>query len=417
MHVSQRLSLLNDSPTLAVDSRAKEMLQQGRPVISLALGEPDFPTPPHIIEAAERAMRRGETRYTPTAGTPALRRAVAEKIQRDNGIPVTPAQVVISSGAKQSLYNVFQAILDPGDEVLVPLPCWVSYPPQVALAGGRMVGVPTSAARGFRVEVDALAERRTPRTRAILLNSPNNPTGACLTRKDVEDIAQFAVEHDLLIVSDEVYEDLIYEGDRPVSPASLGPEVAARTITVSGVSKAYSMTGWRIGWLSSTDKAVIGAVTRLQSHSTSNPCSVAQAAALAAVTGPRDFQQGWREEFDRRRRKLVSGLNALPGVDCPSPPGAFYAFPSVQGLLGPGGIAADDSALALLLLEEAEVATVPGSAFESPGHLRFSYALSFEKLVEALSRIERFLAARGLAAAAPGPGAESPQARARGSLE
>jgi len=380
------------------------MAQLGRKVISLALGEPDFPTPPHIIEAAERAMQRGETRYTPTAGTPQLRRAIAEKIVQDNRIPIGPAQVVVTSGAKHALYNVFQALLEPGDEVLVPLPCWVSYPPHVELAGGRMVGVPTQAERGFRVEAEALRQRLTPQSRVILLNSPNNPTGACLQRADIEAIAALAVEKDLIIVSDEVYEDLVYEGEPPLSPASLGPEVARRTVTVSGVSKSYAMTGWRIGWLSAMDQGLVDAVIRLQSHSTSNPCSVAQAAALAALTGPRDFQQGWRFEFDRRRRALVAGLSALPGFSCPMPCGAFYAFPSIQELLGPGRIAADDTGMAMLLLEEAELATVPGSAFASPGHLRFSYALSFEQLTEALHRLRRFLAARGLAA--NGNGAE-----------
>ncbi|MDY0058872.1 MAG: pyridoxal phosphate-dependent aminotransferase [Myxococcota bacterium] len=393
MRISQRLAVLGDSPTLAVDARSKEMIRQGRPVISLALGEPDFPTPPHIVEAAIAAMHRGETRYTPTPGTPELRRAIAEKTRRDNNIPLEAADVVVSAGAKHSLFNAFEALLEPGDEVLVPLPCWVSYPPQIALAEGVLVPVPTSAGQGFRVDGDLLREKIGPRTRVILLNSPSNPTGACLTRADVTSIAELACERDLTIVSDEIYEDLVYEGERPVSPASLGPEVAARTVTINGVSKSYAMTGWRIGWAMAKDRGLVQAMTRLQSHSTSNACSVAQAAALAALTSPRDFQEDWRREFDRRRRRLVEGLNALPGVSCLMPAGAFYAFPDVSAHLGPGRRAATDTELALQLLEEAEVATVPGSAFEAPGHLRLSYALAYPRLEEALTRLTRFFQA------------------------
>ena len=391
--ISTRLKTLGDSATLAIATKAKAMASRGRDVISLALGEPDFPTPSHIIEAAQAAMRRGETRYTPTAGTPALREAIAKEMSTRLGFPLGPDQIVVSTGAKQALYNTFQAILEPGDEVIVPLPCWVSYPAQVALAGGRLVGVPTKAEEGFCLDLDALPRQVGKRTRAILINSPCNPTGTCLSRSGVEEIARIALEVDLTIVSDEVYRDLVYEGDPPVSPASLGPEVAARCMIIDGVSKSFSMTGWRIGWLATVDSEVRASTIRLQSHSTSNACSVAQAAALAAITGPRGFQAGWLAEFDRRRKALLKGLNDLPGVVCQAPRAAFYAFPSVQDLLGPGGRAADDDALAMAILEQVGVATVPGSAFGAPGHLRLSYALSLERLMEAVERIKAFLSA------------------------
>ncbi len=395
MKTSSRLGRLQDSPTLAVAAKAAQLAASGRDIISLAVGEPDFPTPPHIVEAAKKAMDEGQTRYTPAAGTWRLRAAVAHKLRQDAGVVLEPAQVVVTTGAKQALFNLFQALLDPGDQVLVPRPYWVSYPAQVKLAGGEPVFYDLPTPSSPELDLDALESRIGPRCRAILLNNPNNPTGGCLSRREIEAIADMALRHDLAIVSDEIYRDLLYEGEPPLSPGALAPEVAARTFTVDGVSKAYSMTGWRIGWVGCGDRDVARAVIRLQSHSTSNACSVAQAAALAAITQPRDFQEGWRREFDRRRRALVEGLDRLPGVACTMPQGAFYAFPSITGLLGPQGrgIRTADE-LAIALLEEAGVAVVPGPAFGVEGHIRLSYALAYDRLVDAMHRFESFVMAR-----------------------
>jgi len=382
-----------DSPTLAVATRARQLKAGGADIISLALGEPDFATPPHIVAAAERALQAGQTRYTPTAGIPALRAAIARQAEAEDGVPAAAERVVVTVGAKQALYELFQVLLQPGDEVLVPAPYWVSYPAQIAVAGGVMVPVPTDPGAGFQLDPEALRAAVGPRTRAVLLNSPCNPTGACLGRAQLEAVAELVVKHDLDLISDEVYQDLVYEGERPTSPASLGPEVACRTHTVDAVSKAFSMTGWRLGWLIAGRPEVAAAVTRLQSHATSNATSISQAAALAALTEPRAFLKSWLQEFDRRRLEVVRGLAAIPGVQCPRPTGAFYAFPDVSAHLGPGRLAADDQQLALALLEGSGVATVPGTAFGAPGHLRLSYALGIERLREALARMRTFFGA------------------------
>lgn len=390
--INARLRSLADSPTLAVATRAQQLRAEGADVISLALGEPDFPTPPHIVAAAEAALAAGQTRYTPTAGVPALRAAVAARARAEDGVPAETSRVVVTAGAKQALYELFQVLLEPGDEVLVPAPYWVSYPAQIALAGGVMVPISTQASDGFRIDPEAVRAAVGPRTRAILLNSPCNPTGACIGRAELEAVAELVVEHDLDLISDEVYQDLVYEGPPPVSPASLGPEVAVRTHTVDAVSKAYSMTGWRLGWFIAGRLEVAAAVTRLQSHATSNASSISQAAALAALTQPRTFQGAWLREFDRRRLEVVRGLDAIPGLRCTRPTGAFYAFPDVREHLGPKRAATDDAGLALALLEGAGVATVPGSAFGAPGHLRLSYAIGLERLQEALGRMADYLA-------------------------
>ena len=391
--LAKRLATLAPSATLAVQAKAKELKSRGIDVISFGAGEPDFDTPERIKAAAIEAMRRGETKYTEVAGIPELRAAVCAKLKRDNGLEYEPDDVLVSCGAKHTLFNMAVAILNPGDEVLIPSPYWVSYPEQARLVGGVSVGVLTREGTGFDLDPERLAAAVTPRTKAIVLNSPNNPTGAVFSVEALEAVARLAVEADLLVVSDECYEALTFEG-RHVSIAALGPDVKARTLVINTCSKAYAMTGWRIGYAAGP-RALIRAMTDVQSQVTSNPSSVAQWAAVEALAGPQDEVRTMVAEFDRRRHLIVDGLNRLDGVACARPRGAFYAFANVSGLFGRSSAGAAGTTrlggsldVAAFLLEAARVAVVPGLDFGSDAHVRLSYATSDALIREGLARMD-----------------------------
>ena len=393
--LAKRLATLAPSATLAVQAKAKELKSRGIDVISFGAGEPDFDTPDRVKDAAVQAMRRGQTKYTEVGGIPELRAAVCAKFKRDNGLDYEPAEVLISCGAKHTLYNIFVALLDPGDEVIVPSPYWVSYPEQVRLLDGVPVIVATQEASGFDLDPARIEAAVSARTKLIVLNSPNNPTGAVFSARALEAMARLAIERNLWLVSDECYEALTFEG-RHVSVASFGSDVKARTITVNTCSKAYAMTGWRIGFAAGP-RAIIRAMTDVQSQVTSNPSSVAQWAAVESLSGPQDEVAKMAGEFDRRRRLVIEGLNALPGVRCVMPKGAFYAFADVSGLFGrrpPGGAPplAGSGDVASFLLEHARVAVVPGADFGSDAHIRLSYATSAELIAEGLGRMAEAIA-------------------------
>ncbi|VAX29010.1 Aspartate aminotransferase [hydrothermal vent metagenome] len=387
--VSERAKRVKPSPTLAMDTKAKEMKSQGIDVIGFGVGEPDFDTPDNIKEAAVKAIRDGHTKYTPVGGIPQLKDAIAEKLRKDNGLSYKREEIIVSCGAKHSLYNIAQAILSPGDEVVIPSPYWVSYPAQVLLNDATPVFVKTREEDGFMVNPDELKEYITERTKAIILNYPSNPTGLGYDRSTLEAIADIAVKSNICIISDEIYEKLLYDGAGHISIASLSEEVKACTIVVNGLSKSHAMTGWRIGYAAGPED-IIKAMTKIQSQSTSNPASIAQWAAVEALNGPQDFIRTMVEEFDIRRRFLVDALNNIEGIQCGLPTGAFYVFPNVSGVLGKGykgRIIEDSSALALYFLEEAGVALVPGSAFGAEGYIRISYATSMENIRKAVERI------------------------------
>ena len=395
--LADRLKTLAPSSTLAVQAKAKALRARGVDVISFGAGEPDFDTPERIKDAAAQAMRRGQTKYTEVGGVPELRAAVCAKLKRDNGLDYEPADVLVSVGAKHTLFNLVMALVNPGDEVIVPSPYWVSYPEQARLLGGVPVAVPTIEATGFDLDPAALAAAVTPRTKLIVLNSPNNPTGAVFSPAALQAVARLAVERGLWVVSDECYEALTYEG-RHVSIASLGADVKARTVVVNTCSKAYAMTGWRIGYAAGP-RTLIRAMTDVQSQVTSNPSSIAQWAAVEALTGPQDEVAKMAGEFDRRRRLIVEGLNGLPGVRCVMPRGAFYAFPDVSGLFGRtwqrpdgGTTLATSLDVTAFLLEAARVAVVPGRDFGSDAHVRLSYATSDALIREGLARTAAALA-------------------------
>jgi aspartate/methionine/tyrosine aminotransferase len=393
--LSSRAAGIAESATLAVTARAKELRAAGRPVIGFAAGEPDFPTPAHIVEAAVAACADPAMhRYTPAAGLPALREAIAAKTLRDSGVEVAPSQVLVTNGGKQAVYLAFATLLDPGDEVVVPAPYWTTYPEAIRLAGGVPVAVVAGVDQGYVPTVAQLEAARTPRTKAVLWVSPDNPTGAVADRATVEAVGRWALEHDLWVVTDEIYEHLVYDGAEAPSVRAVVPELADTCLVLNGVAKTYAMTGWRVGWLVGPADAV-RAASNYQSHLTSNVCNVAQRAALAAVSGPLDAVAEMREAFDRRRRTMVSMLSAIDGVACPTPHGAFYTYPDVTGLLGRplrGRTAATSAELATLLLEEAEIAAVPGEAFGPGGYLRFSYALGDDDLAEGIGRFQRLVA-------------------------
>ncbi|GGL06823.1 pyridoxal phosphate-dependent aminotransferase [Planomonospora parontospora] len=392
--ISARISAISESATLAVDAKAKAMKAAGRPVIGFGAGEPDFPTPDYIVEAAVEACRTPRFhKYTPAGGLPELKQAVADKTLRDSGYRVGASQVLITNGGKQAVYEAFATLLDPGDEVLVVAPYWTTYPEAIKLAGGVQVDVVTDETTGYLAGVEQLEAARTDRTKALLFVSPSNPTGAVYSPEQVEAIGRWAAEHDLWVVTDEIYEHLTYGDATFSSIATAVPELGDRVVVLNGVAKTYAMTGWRVGWLIGPED-VVKAAANLQSHATSNVSNVAQAAALAAVTGDLSAVARMREAFDRRRRTMVRMLNEIPGVVCPEPKGAFYAYPSVKGLLGRefGGRRAQTSAeLAEIILEEAEVALVPGEAFGTPGYFRLSYALGDEDLAEGVGRVAKFL--------------------------
>ncbi len=398
--LADRLKTLAPSSTLAVQARARALRAQGINVISFGAGEPDFDTPERIKEAAVQAMRRGHTKYTEVGGVPELRAAVCAKLQRDNGLRYEPADILVSCGAKHTLFNMVTALVNPGDEVLVPSPFWVSYPEQVKLVDGVPVPVETAESTGFDLDVDRLRAAVTPRTKAIILNSPNNPTGAVFSPEALQAVARLAVERGLWVISDECYEALTFEG-RHVSVASFGPEIKARTLVVNTCSKAYAMTGWRIGYAAGP-RELIRAMTDVQSQVTSNPSSVAQWAAVEALSGPQDEVAKMAGDFDRRRRLIIAGLNALPGVRCVMPKGAFYAFANVSGLFG--RTYADGAAsvtmkgsldVTAFLLDRAQVAVVPGLDFGSDAHVRLSYATSDALITDGLRRMAAAIATLG----------------------
>ena len=388
--VSRRIGSIGESATLAVDAKAKALRAAGAPVIGFGAGEPDFPTPDFIVAAAVAAATDPKNhRYSPAAGQPALREAIAAKTLRDSGFEVEPNQVLVSNGGKQALYNAFATLLDPGDEVLLPSPYWTTYPESIALAGGVPVVVPTDETTGYRTNVAQLEEYVTEKTKLLVFVSPSNPTGAVYSPAEVEAIGQWAADKGLWVVTDEIYEHLVYGDAEFSSMPALAPDLQDRCVVVNGVAKTYAMTGWRVGWLiGPTD--VVKAATNLQSHATSNVCNVAQAATLAAVTGDLAVVAEMRAAFDRRRQLIVGLLNQIPGVECPMPEGAFYAYPSVKGLLNreiAGRTATSTTELAEIILEEAEVAVVPGEAFGTPGYLRLSYALGDEDIETGVARI------------------------------
>jgi len=388
------------SLTLAIDARAKEMKEKGEDVIGFGAGEPDFDTPAHIREAAVYALEHGMTRYTPAAGTLGLRRAICEKLERDNGLAYAPAQIIVSNGAKHALFNAFQAILNPGDEVLIPTPWWVSYPELARMAGGVPVPVPTTEADGFVATARMLAPHITGRTKALVLNSPNNPNGSVWSEEQLTGIAALAVERGFYVISDEIYEKLVYDGERHVSIASLGEQIKEQTVVVNGVSKAYAMTGWRIGYAAGP-AAVIEAMANHQSHATSNPNAIAQYAAIAALQGDQAPLREMVATFDQRRRALVAALLAIDGLGgahgpaCRMPKGAFYVMLNIAGALGKryrGCALAGSIDFAEALLDAKKVATVPGAAFEAEGYVRLSYATDMRSILEGARRIGEFVA-------------------------
>ncbi len=392
--ISRRIAAITESATLAVDAKAKALKAAGRPVIGFGAGEPDFPTPGYIVDAAILACAEPRWhRYTPAGGLPELKEAIATKTLRDSGLAVTPSQVLVTNGGKQALYNAFAALLDPGDEVLLPAPYWTTYPESIRLAGGVPVEVMTDETSGYRATVEQLEAARTERTKLLVFVSPSNPTGAVYSPAEVEAIGRWAVEHGLWVVTDEIYEHLVY-GDAVFSSMPvLVPELADRCVVVNGVAKTYAMTGWRVGWMLGPAD-VVKAATNLQSHATSNVANVSQMAALAAVTGDLSAVDEMKVAFDRRRRLIVDLLDAIPGVACPTPEGAFYVYPSVKALVGRTirGQAIESSAgLAGVILDEAEVAVVPGEAFGTPGYLRLSYATSDADITEGVTRMAALL--------------------------
>ncbi len=394
---SRRARNLVPSATLAISAKARQMRAEGIDVISFAAGEPDFDTPDHIKEAAVQAIREGFTKYTASGGINELKDAVAAKLKRDNGLNYSREQVLISCGGKHSLYNVFQALLDPGDEAIIPAPYWVSFPEQVKLCDAVPVIAQTSQRQGFRVNRAVVEPLLTARTKLLVLNSPSNPSGAALTAAELGGLAELAVERGFWILSDETYEALVYDGFRHVSIASLGEQVYARTITANSMSKAYAMTGWRIGYAAGPVE-VIKAMDGLQSQMTSNPTSIAQRAAVAALTGSQEPTRRMREEFSRRRRYIVDRLNGMPGVTCTNPEGAFYVFPDVSTLYGRrrGQTAIGNSTeFAAFLLEAARIAVVPGVEFGSDAHIRISYATSMASIERGMGRMASAIAALG----------------------
>jgi len=396
--ISRRIAAISESATLKVDAKAKALQAAGRPVISYAAGEPDFPTPANVVEAASRAVLDPKNhRYTPAAGLPELREAIAAKTARDSGWEVSASQVVVTNGGKQGVYQAFATLLDPGDEVLLPTPYWTTYPEAIALAGGVPVEVFAGADQGYLVSVEQLEAARTPHTKVLLFVSPSNPTGAVYPDDEVRAIGEWALANGLWVISDEIYQNVVYaRGGAPAPTSALSivqavPALADQCILVNGVAKSYAMTGWRLGWMIGPAD-VAAAATNLQSHLTSNVSNISQRAAIEALTGPQDAVLRMRDAFDRRRHTIVEQLNLIDGLDCPMPEGAFYVYPDVSGLLNRkwGGVRAETSMqLADLILERAEVAVVPGEAFGPSGYLRLSYALGDEALLEGVQRLQR----------------------------
>jgi aspartate/methionine/tyrosine aminotransferase len=392
--ISHRISSIAESATLAVDARAKALKAAGRPVIGFGAGEPDFATPDYIVEAAVQAARDPRNhRYSPAGGLPELKQAIADKTRRDSGLDVDPVQVLVTNGGKHAVYEAFATLLDPGDEVLLPTPYWTTYPEVIRLAGGTPVEIVTDEAQGYLATLDQLEAAYSERTKVLLFCSPSNPTGAVYSPEQVRAVGEWALERGVWVVTDEIYEHLTYGDARFASILAEVPALGDTCVVLNGVAKTYAMTGWRVGWLIGP-RDVVRAATNLQSHATSNVCNVAQRAAFAAVTGDLSAVERMREAFDRRRRTMLKMLAEIEGVVCPEPKGAFYVYPSVQGVLGSevGGVTPSTSAqLAEVILEQAEVAVVPGEAFGTPGYLRLSYALGDYDLAEGVGRIQRLL--------------------------
>lgn len=394
MKLAERVQKIQPSPTLVIDAKAKALKAQGVDVIGFGAGEPDFDTPQNIKDAAKRAIDSGFTRYTPVGGTDELKDAVIAKLQRDNGLEFTREQISVACGAKHSLYNISQALIQEGDEVIIPAPYWVSYPDQVLLAGGTPVFVQTDERTSFKITPELLEKAVTPRTKALILNSPCNPTGTSYSADELRDLGRVCLRHDFLIISDDIYESLLYDGLAFSNIASAVPELASRTIVVNGVSKTYAMTGWRIGYAAGP-KEIIAAMTKMQSQSTSNPSSVAQKAAVEALNGPQDAIVMMKAEFEKRRTYIIDRLNAIPGISCFRSTGAFYAFPNVSGILGKcfnGKPLTNSGELAAYFLEQARVAVVPGIAFGADAYIRLSYATGMENIRKGIDRIEEAIA-------------------------
>jgi aspartate/methionine/tyrosine aminotransferase len=392
--VSARIAAIAESATLAVDGKAKALKAAGRPVIGFGAGEPDFPTPDYIVEAAAAATKIvANHRYTPAPGLPELRQAIVDKTKRDSGLEITVDQVLVTNGGKQAVYQAFATIIDPGDEVILPSPYWTTYPEAIKLAGGKSVEVFADESQNYLVTVEQLEAARTGNTKALLFCSPSNPTGSVYTPEQVKAIGEWALKNKIWIIADEIYEHLLYDGATAPSMPVVIPELADTTIIVNGVAKTYAMTGWRVGWMIGP-KDVIKAAANLQSHLTSNVSNVSQRAAIAALTGNLDAVHEMGVAFNRRRKLIVDLLNEVPGFDCPTPQGAFYVYPSVKGALGKtirGKVANTSAELATIILDEVEVAAVPGEAFGPSGYLRFSYATSDEDIVEGIGRIKKLL--------------------------
>ena len=392
--VSARIGAIAESATLAVDAKAKALKAAGRPVIGFGAGEPDFPTPDYIVEAAVAACRDPKWhRYTPAGGLPELKSAIAAKTLRDSGFAVDPSQVLVTNGGKQALYNAFGALLDPGDEVLLPAPYWTTYPESIRLAGGVPVEIMTDESTGYRTSIAQLEKAITAKTKALVFVSPSNPTGAVYSPAEVEAIGQWAVEKGIWVITDEIYEHLVYGDAEFSSMPVLVPELADKCIVVNGVAKTYAMTGWRVGWMIGPND-IVKAATNLQSHATSNVANVSQIAALAAVSGDLSAVDEMKVAFDRRRQLITKMLNEIEGVNCPEPEGAFYVYPSVKNILGReirGKVPTTSAELSALILDEVEVAVVPGEAFGTPGYIRLSYALGDDDLIEGISRVQDLL--------------------------
>lgn len=392
--VSARIAAIAESATLAVDGKAKALKAAGRPVIGFGAGEPDFPTPDYVVDAAAAACKVvANHRYTPTPGLPELRQAIVDKTKRDSNYDISVDQVLVTNGGKQAVYQAFASIIDPGDEVILPAPYWTTYPEAIKLAGGKPVEVFADETQNYLVTVDQLEAARTGKTKALLFCSPSNPTGSVYSAEQAKAIGEWALKNNVWIISDEIYEHLLYDGAKAPSLPTLVPGLADTTIILNGVAKTYAMTGWRVGWMIGP-KDVIKAATNLQSHLSSNVANVSQRAAIAALNGGLDVVKEMGVAFDRRRKLIVGLLNEIPGFDCPTPQGAFYVYPSVKGVLGKsirGQVATTSAELATIILEEVEVAAVPGEAFGPSGYLRFSYATSDEDIVEGIGRIKKLL--------------------------
>jgi len=392
--ISKRIAAIAESATLAVDAKAKALKAAGKPVIGFGAGEPDFPTPEYIVDAAIAAAKSVPNhRYTPTPGLPELREAIVAKTKRDSGYEITADQVLVTNGGKQAVYQSFASIVDPGDEVLLPSPYWTTYPEAIKLAGGVSVEVFADETQNYLVSVEQLQKALTPKTKVLLFCSPSNPTGSVYSPAQVKEIGEWALKNNLWVITDEIYEHLLYDGATAPSICVAVPALADRTIILNGVAKTYAMTGWRVGWMIGP-KDVIKAATNLQSHLTSNVSNVSQRAAIAALAGDLSAVHKMGEAFDRRRKLIVGLLNEIPGIECPTPTGAFYVYPSVKGVLGKtirGKTPKTSAELATLILEEAEVAAVPGEAFGPSGYLRFSYATSDADIVEGIARVKKLL--------------------------